>query len=543
MSHNRPAAVIVLAAGEGTRMRSSTPKVLHSIGGRTLIGHALAAAAALEPDRLAVVVRHERDRVVAHVSEIAPDALVADQDEIKGTGRAVQCALGVLDAAAVAGRVGAGGSAAEAGVEGSVVVLAGDVPLLDGPTLHHLVDAHAEGANGVTILTTEVEDPTGYGRIVRDPRSGDVAEIVEHGDATPGQQDIREINSSVYVFDAAVLRAGLSRLGSSNAQGELYLTDVIAIARGDGRRVRAVPVADPMLLEGVNDRARLAVLGAELNRRLLHAWMLAGVTVVDPTTTWVDVDVRLERDVTLLPGTQLHGRTVVREGATVGPDCTLTDVEVGEGATVVRAHAFSSRIGPGASVGPFAYLRPGSVLGERGKIGTFVETKNSEIGAGSKVPHLSYVGDATIGEHSNIGAASVFVNFDGVTKHRTRIGSFARTGSDNMFVAPVDVGDGAYTGAGTVVRRNVPPGALAVNVAPQRNIDGWVIRQRAGTPAAEAAEAALAAADDGSSTISPQARGERSRAADRPDDPAPAEPPPSPHEASGAGGAAAGGAL
>jgi bifunctional UDP-N-acetylglucosamine pyrophosphorylase/glucosamine-1-phosphate N-acetyltransferase len=537
VSHNRPAAVIVLAAGEGTRMKSRTPKVLHSIGGRSLIGHALAAAQALEPARLAVVVRHERDRVAAHVSEIAPSALIADQDEIKGTGRAVQCAMSVLDAAAVAERVGAGDGVPADGVEGSVVVLAGDVPLLDGETLHHLVDAHADGGNAVTILTTEVEDPTGYGRIVRDPRSGDVAEIVEHGDATAEQRDIREINSSVYVFDAAVLRAGLSRLGSSNVQGEVYLTDVIGIARTDGRQVRAVPVDDPMLLEGVNDRARLAVLGAELNRRILESWMFAGVTVVDPASTWVDVDVRLESDVTLLPGTQLHGGTIVHQGATVGPDCTLTDVEVGEGATVIRAHAFSSRIGAGASVGPFAYLRPGTVLGDHAKIGTFVEAKNSEIGAGSKVPHLSYVGDATIGEHSNIGAASVFVNFDGVRKHRTQIGSYARTGSDNMFVAPVSVGDGAYTGAGTVVRRNVPPGALAVNVAPQRNIDGWVIRQRAGTPAAEAAEAALAAASDGSATISAQARHERSRATDRPDDPAPARPPADASGAPGTGGA------
>jgi bifunctional UDP-N-acetylglucosamine pyrophosphorylase/glucosamine-1-phosphate N-acetyltransferase len=500
VSLNRPAAVIVLAAGEGTRMKSSTPKVLHRIGGRSLVGHALAAASALEPERLAVVVRHERERVAAHVAEVAPQAMIADQDEIKGTGRAVQCAMNVLDAA------GAGS------VSGAVVVLAGDVPLLDGATLRNLVEEHNAGGHAVTILTTEVEDPTGYGRIVRDPDSGDVAAIVEHGDATPEQRDIREINSSVYAFDAAVLRSALGRLGSSNVQGEVYLTDVIAIARSDDGIVRAALVDDPMLLEGINDRARLATLGAELNRRILTRWMLEGVTVVDPASTWVDVDVELERDVTILPGTQLHGRTVVREGATVGPDCTLTDVEVGAGATVVRCHGLSSRIGPGASVGPFAYLRPGTVLGERGKIGTFVETKNAEIGTGSKVPHLSYVGDATIGEHSNIGAASVFVNFDGVAKHRTEIGSHARTGSDNMFVAPVTVGDGAYTGAGTVVRRNVPPGALAVNVAPQRNIDGWVVRHRAGTPSAQAAEQALAGSPSGAATLSQQARDERARA-------------------------------
>ncbi len=504
-------------------MKSRTPKVLHAIGGRTLIGHAVAAASALEPQRLAVVVRHERDRVAAHVSEIAPAALIADQDEIKGTGRAVQCAMSVLDAAAQAETAAASGQA-EA-VDGPVVVLAGDVPLLDGATLAGLLDAHVADGNAVTILTTRVADPTGYGRIVRDPVTGEVAAIVEHKDATDAQRAIDEINSSVYVFDATVLRTGLSRIGSANAQGEVYLTDVAAIARADGGAVRAVVAADPMLVEGVNDRSQLATLGAELNRRIVTAWMVEGVTVIDPATTWIDVDVQLARDVTILPNTQLHGRTVVAEGATIGPDTTLTDVTVGEGATVTRAVGTSSEIGAGAVVGPFALLRPGSVLGEKGKIGTFVETKNAQIGAGSKVPHLSYVGDATIGEHSNIGAASVFVNYDGVTKRRSTIGSHARTGADNMFVAPVTVGDGAYTGAGTVVRRDVPPGALAVNVAPQRVVDGWVLRHRAGTDAATAAEAALAGSDGGDEALSPQARAERARAADTPDDPAPAQGP------------------
>lgn len=497
-------------------MKSRTPKVLHAIGGRTLIGHAIAAGASLEPNRLAVVVRHERDRVAAHVAEIAPTALVADQDEIKGTGRAVQCALSVLDAAAAAEQARSGG-AGVGGVDGPLVVLAGDVPLLDGATLAGLLDAHVGDGNAVTILTTRVADPTGYGRIVRDPATGEVAAIVEHKDATEEQRAIDEINSSVYVFDAAVLRNGLSRIGSANAQGEVYLTDVVAVARADGGAVRAVVAADPMLVEGVNDRSQLATLGAEMNRRIVTSWMVDGVTVVDPATTWIDVDVRLARDVTILPNTQLHGRTVVAEGATIGPDTTLTDVTVGEDATVTRAVGTSSEIGAGATVGPFALLRPGSVLGAKGKIGTFVETKNAQIGAGSKVPHLSYVGDATIGEHSNIGAASVFVNYDGVRKQRSTIGSHARTGADNMFVAPVTVGDGAYTGAGTVVRRDVPPGALAVNVAPQRVVDGWVLRHRAGTASAEAAEAALA--DD---PLGPQARSERARAVETPDDPAPA---------------------
>jgi serine acetyltransferase len=241
-----------------------------------------------------------------------------------------------------------------------------------------------------------------------------------------------------------------------------------------------------VLVEGVNDRVQLSVLRAEMNRRILETWMREGVTVVDPATTWVDVDVELERDVTLLPGTQLHGATVVREGATVGPDTTLTDVEVGPRASVVRTHGTLAVVGADASVGPFAYLRPGTVLGEQGKIGTFVETKNAQIGTGSKIPHLSYVGDATIGEHTNIGAASVTVNYDGVNKHHTTIGSYARTGADNMFVAPVSVGDGAYTGAGSVIRRDVPSGALGVSAGAQRNIEGWVSRARAGTAAAKA---------------------------------------------------------
>jgi len=514
----RPAAVVVLAAGEGTRMRSAVPKVLHPLGGRSMVGHALAAARALEPDRIAVVVRHERERVAAHVLEVDPDVLLVDQDDIPGTGRAVQVAMSALDAAAQAATADAaatghdvGGSAADSVLTGAVVVMAGDVPLLDAGTLRELLAAHAADGNAVTVLTTEVPEPTGYGRILREAGTGDVLGIVEEKDASPEERAITEINTSVYVFDAAVLRAGLARLGRDNAQGEVYLTDVLAIARADGGHVRALRTDDRLSVEGVNDRVQLAVLRAELNRRLLDDWMREGVTVVDPSTTWVDVDVELARDVTLLPGTQLHGATVVGEGATVGPDTTLTDVEVGPRATVVRTHGSLSVIGAGATVGPFAYLRPGTDLGADGKIGTFVETKNAQIGTGSKIPHLSYVGDATIGEHSNIGAASVTVNFDGVNKHRTVIGSHARTGSDNMFVAPVVVGDGAYTGAGTVVRRDVPPGALAVSAGSQRNIEGWVARSRAGTPAAEAAARARGTRDVAG--LSPQARAELERAA------------------------------
>lgn len=512
----RPAAVVVLAAGQGTRMRSATPKVLHRVGGRTMLGHAITAGQELAPEHFAVVVRHERELVAAAALELEPAAIIADQDEVPGTGRAVRCALDALDARAHAERAAALSHTDELhgatehplgdGIEGAVVVLASDVPLLDGATLGQLVAAHHADGNAVTILTTEVDDATGYGRIVRDPGTGDVLEIVEHKDASAAQLEIREINGGVYVFDAAVLRRGLDGLDADNAQGEVYLTDVVAFARREGRTVRAILSDDPMLVEGVNDRVALATLGAEMNRRILAEWMREGVTVVDPATTWVDVDVELAPDVTLLPGTQLHGATTVASGATIGPDTTLTDVEVGAGATVVRTHGSASVIGAGASVGPFAYLRPGTRLGARGKIGTFVETKNAEIGEGSKVPHLSYIGDATIGDHSNVGAASVTVNYDGVSKHRTVIGSYARTGADNMFVAPVTVGDGAYTAAGSVITRDVPPGALGVSRAQQKNVEGWVERRRPGTPAAEAA--ARAAAQPGGGPLGAQAQRE-----------------------------------
>ncbi|MCL2465232.1 MAG: bifunctional UDP-N-acetylglucosamine diphosphorylase/glucosamine-1-phosphate N-acetyltransferase GlmU, partial [Micrococcales bacterium] len=472
MTVPRPAAVVVLAAGEGTRMRSATPKVLHTLAGRSMLAHALATARALNPERVVVVVRHGRDLVVEHLRQVDPEAIVADQDEVPGTGRAVQVALAALDA--------------DGATSGPVVVTAGDVPLLDAGTLAALLTAHATDGNAITLLSTQVPDPTGYGRVLRGADGGVVA-VVEEKDADDEQRAIREINTSIYVFDADVLRAALTRLGRDNAAGEVLLTDVVALTHADGRRVRALIADDRAAVEGVNDRVQLAAIRAEFNRRILRRWMHAGVTVVDPATTWVDVDVELAADVTLLPGTQLHGATVVAAGATVGPDTTLTDVEVGPGAVVVRTHGSLSVIGPNANVGPFSFLRPGTVLGTEGKIGAFVETKNSVIGTGSKVPHLSYVGDAQIGEHTNIGAASVTANFDGTTKHRTTIGSHVKIGADTMLVAPVTVGDGAFTGAGTVVRRDVPPGALAVNAVSQRTIEGWV--QRAHPGSAEAAAA------------------------------------------------------
>ncbi|QWF81975.1 bifunctional UDP-N-acetylglucosamine diphosphorylase/glucosamine-1-phosphate N-acetyltransferase GlmU [Amycolatopsis sp. CA-230715] len=474
-----PLSTLILAAGEGTRMRSRTPKVLHPIAGRPLVEHAVRAAAGLDPDHLTVVVGHRREAVGEHLDLVGKalgrQVTTAVQEQQNGTGHAVSCALATLPQ----------------DLTGTVVVSYGDVPLLDTPTLASLLAEHTGSGNAVTVLTAVVAEPTGYGRILRDA-DGAVTGIVEQKDGTPEQLEITEINSGVYAFDAAVLTDGLSRLSTDNAQGELYLTDVLGIARGDGGKVGALVVDDPWLTEGVNDRVQLSVLGAELNRRIVRDWQRAGVTVVDPATTWIDASVTLAQDVVLKPGVQLHGETSVGEGSAIGPDSTLTDVRIGSGATVIRTHGSGVVLGDNVTVGPFAYLRPGTRLAEKGKIGTFVETKNADIGKGTKVPHLTYVGDATIGEHSNIGASSVFVNYDGVAKHHTTIGSHVRMGSDNMYVAPVTVGDGAASGAGAVIRRDVPPGALAVSGGPQRNIEGWVARRRSGTPAAEAAEKALA---------------------------------------------------
>jgi bifunctional UDP-N-acetylglucosamine pyrophosphorylase/glucosamine-1-phosphate N-acetyltransferase len=491
-----PITTVVLAAGEGTRMRSATPKVLHRMAGRSLVEHAVRAAAGLNPAHLVVVAGHGKDAVGEHLTELAEtlgrEIVVAVQEEQLGTGHAVSCGLAQL---------AAGQDTGLGELTGTVVVTYGDVPMLDTATLAELLAEHQ--GNAITVLTAVAEDPNGYGRVLRDG-SGAVTEIVEQRDATEDQLAITEINSGVYAFDAAVLTAALGKLTSHNAQGELYLTDVVGIARAAGHRVGGLVCADRWLVEGVNDRVQLAQVSAEYNRRLVEHWMRAGVTFVDPATTWLDAGVTLARDVRIAPNTQLYGGTVVGEGAAIGPDTTLSNVTIGPGATVIRTHGSDSVIGAGASVGPYAYLRPGARLGDKGKIGTFVEVKNSEIGTGSKVPHLTYVGDATIGEHSNIGAASVFVNYDGVTKHRTVVGSHVRTGSDNMFVAPVTVGDGAYSAAGTVIRRDVPPGALAVSGGPQRNLEGWVIRRRSGTAAAEAAERALAAHQDDGDDTEPQ---------------------------------------
>ncbi|GAA1783191.1 bifunctional UDP-N-acetylglucosamine diphosphorylase/glucosamine-1-phosphate N-acetyltransferase GlmU [Actinomadura chokoriensis] len=471
---SRPAAVIVLAAGEGTRMKSRKSKVLHELCGRSMLGHVLAAARRLEPERLVVVVGHRREQVVEHLGAHAPDAEAVVQEHQGGTGHAVRMALEQTGA-----------------LDGTVVVTNGDHPLLRGETLQALVRVHEGEGNAATVLTTEMPDATGYGRMVR-AADGSVEAIVEHKDATDAQRAINEINVGMYAFDGALLADALKRVTTDNAGGEEYLTDVVAIVRADGHRAGAHLVADWVETQGVNDKVQLAQARRQLNDRILEAHMRAGVTIVDPASTWIDVDVTAEPDAEIHPGTQLHGKTHLGEGSRVGPGCTLTDTTVGEGATVINAVCTEAEIGPEASVGPYAYLRPGTRLARKAKIGTYVETKNADIGEGTKVPHLTYVGDAEIGAGSNIGASSVFVNYDGVEKHRSVIGSHVKVGSDNMIVAPVTVGDGAYTAAGSVIVQDVPPGAMAVARARQRNVEGWVERRRPGTPSADAARRAKA---------------------------------------------------
>jgi len=443
-------------------MRSATPKVLHHIGGRSLLGHVLQATAPLDATTTLVVIGHGRDLVTEHLAAVAPDTRTVVQAEQHGTGHAVRLALEAVP-----------------DVDGIVLVLCGDTPLIRTDTLQSLSTAHA---GGTTMLTTVLEDPTGYGRVVRDD-TGAVTGIVEQKDADDEQLAITEVNGGIYAFDADALRTALRKISTDNAQGEEYLTDVVGLMVQAGLPVNAHQVPDPMEAAGVNDRVQLAGAGRALNVRTVEALQRQGVTITDPSTTWVDSTVVCEPDATIEPFTTLKGATVVRRGAVVGPYSSLTDTTVDEGATVVSATCVGAVIGPEASVGPYTYLRPGTRLGRRAKAGGFVEMKNVELGDDSKVPHLSYVGDATIGERSNIGAATIFVNYDGVTKHHTTVGDDVRVGSDTMLVAPVTIGDTAYTAAGSVITTDVPPGALGVGRARQRNIEGWVERRRSSAAA------------------------------------------------------------
>ena len=460
--------VVVLAAGEGTRMKSTTPKVLHEISGRTLLGHVLHAVSGLKGKNLCIVVGAGRERVEAHVAQIAPHATTVFQEHRGGTGHATQLAL-------------AGTSS-----QGTVLVLAGDTPMLTGASLEALLDVHHKGKFAASVMTAEHPDPTGYGRIVRS-EDGSLLRIVEERDASDEEKAIYEVNSGVYAFDGVKLAAAIGKLKNDNSQSELYLTDVLEILRNDGGSIAAVLIEDFIEILGVNDRAQLAESAALLRDLINDNLMRAGVTIVDPISTWVDSTATVESDVTLLPGTWIAGSTKVASGAVIGPRSTLLNCTVASGAQVIESHCTGAVIGANASVGPFTYLRPGTQLGASSKAGAFVEMKNAVVGDGSKVPHLSYVGDATIGEGSNIGAATIFVNYDGVEKHHTVVGDHVRIGSDSMLVAPITIGDGAYTAAGSVITEDVPPGAIGVARAKQRNVLGWVLRKRSGTQSADAA--------------------------------------------------------
>ena len=474
MSQAPSRTVVVLAAGEGKRMKSATPKVLQPLLGRTLLGHVLAVASAIHTDRTVVVVGHKADQVGAFLAEVAPEATPVLQEQQNGTGHAVRIALDAIPE-----------------LTGTVVVLSGDVPLLRAETVEALLATHERAGAAATVLSAEVAEPGGLGRIVRDA-AGNLERIVEQKDATPEQRRIREINSGIYAFDAVLLRDALGKLSTDNAQREEYLTDVFAILASQGHPV-AIEIAEHAYETlGCNDRAELSRLRVLMRDRVNDAWMRSGVLLLDPASTWIDVTATLEPDAVVDQNCQVSGSSSVARGAVVGPDTTLVDTVVAEGASVLRTHAVGAQIGPEATVGPFAYLRPGTRLARRSKVGGFVETKNAELGEGAKVPHLSYVGDATIGARANIGAGTIFANYDGVRKSHTTVGEAAFVGSDTVLIAPVEVGPGAYVAAGSAVAKDVPAGDLGVTRAQQRNVEGWVARRRAGTVSAAAAERARA---------------------------------------------------
>ncbi|MBM6696669.1 bifunctional UDP-N-acetylglucosamine diphosphorylase/glucosamine-1-phosphate N-acetyltransferase GlmU [Bifidobacterium pullorum subsp. saeculare] len=450
-------AAIILAAGEGTRMRSRTPKVLHTFAGKTFLQRVMASVGAQDPDTLAVVVHYQADRVAAAARSYNDQVEIVNQDDIPGTGRAVQCAMTQLTA--------------RGELSGPVLIAASDMPLLDAGTLHDLLEFHEASGNGATVLTTILDDPTGYGRIIRD-REGNVLRIVEQKDANRSELAVQEVNTSVYVFEAAVLAKSIAGLKSNNAQGEFYLTDALEMAKADGN-VGAFAAPDPLTVEGVNDRVQLSELSKAYNRRICERWMRDGVTILDPATTWIEDDVQIARDATILPGSFLQGRTVIGEGAVVGPYTTLIDAVVDAGATVERSRVQGTHIGADATIGPWTYLRPGNELGTGTKAGAFVEMKNAHIGGGTKVPHLSYVGDADLGEHTNIGGGTITANYDGVHKHHTHIGSNVHIGAGNLFVAPVEVGDNVTSGAGSVIRHAVPDDAMVYSENTQHVVEGW----------------------------------------------------------------------
>ena len=460
----RPISAVVLAAGEGTRMRSDTPKVLHPLCGRPMLLHVIDALVQLPLERIVIVVGFGAELVTKTVQEqIATETPIefVEQRELRGTGDAASVAL------TASGFDGDG--------EDDLFVITADMVLVRPETLAHLARVHRQSDAAATLLTAVLDDPLGYGRIVRDDND-QVVEIVEEADATDEQTLINEINPSFYCFRRGLLAPALRRLSPENAQGEYYLTDVIGVLREAGHRVIGVPVDDPIETVNVNDRAQLATAETVLRARINDRWMREGVTMTDPARTYVDASVELEPDARLLPGTILEGRTVIGAGAVIGPDCHLVDTIVGERAVVRQTVAHETEIGDEVTCGPYAHLRPGTRIAARAHIGNFVELKNADIGEGAKVPHLSYVGDAEIGDRANIGAGTITANYDGKVKHRTKVGKDAKIGSNTVLVAPVEVGDGSYTGAGAVVVDDVPPKSLAKGV-PAEIDEGWAQRR------------------------------------------------------------------
>ena len=463
--------VVVLAAGEGTRMKSKNSKVLHEIAGRSIIHNLLTAVEPLSPKNLTVVVGAHKDEVIDHLKKVAPKAKTVFQEKRDGTGGATQLAL------------------AEHKGDGTVLILAGDTPLLTTQTLEEFMAAHQSEKSVASVLTALLPDPAGYGRIIRGDNSS-ILKIVEEKDASDSEKEIDEINTGVYLFELKVLKEVIGKLKNNNSQKELYLTDVISLITAEGKTAQAILSNDYTETLGINDRTQLAECAAIMRDRINHQHMLNGVTIIDPTTTWIDVDVKIEADVVIYPGTAITGKSTIKANAVIGPRTTLVSCAVAEGAKVVESNCTEASIGKEVKVGPFTYLRKGTVLANESKAGAFVEIKNSTVGKGSKVAHLSYVGDAQIGEESNIGAATVFVNYDGEKKHQTKIGDQVRIGSDTMLVAPVTVGDGAYTAAGSVINEDVPAGAIGIGRARQVNILGWVLKKRKDSKSAAAAKKA-----------------------------------------------------
>ncbi len=446
-------AAIILAAGAGTRMKSKKPKVVHEVLGRPLVRWAVEAAKAAGADEVVTVVGHMREQVIPLVED---DTDVVVQQAQRGTADAVLAAQEAL-----------------ADFDGAVVVLSGDSPLIRPETIAEMVALREEHNAAVVVLTMELANPFGYGRIVRDG-AGEVARIVEQKDATPEEAALTECNSGFYCFDAKALFEALKQVNSDNAQGEFYLTDVLAISRAAGRPVLAYKTDDPEQCLGVNSRRQLADATAVMQRRINDAHMAAGVTMWDPATTFIGPEVEIAPDVELLPSVMLMGATSIGEDSVIGPNSRLTDTQVGCGCVVDETVAIEARIDDGATCGPRAYLRPAAHLCEGAKAGTHVEIKKSTVGKGSKVPHLSYIGDTTIGEGVNIGAGSITCNYDGANKHATVIGDGAFIGSDTMMVAPVTIGAGALVGAGSTITKDVSAGALALGRAKQSEIAGWV---------------------------------------------------------------------